>query len=72
MLDLLSDLVDAGVLIVFNHPLWDLAAVGEDAHAVSLREFLDGYQSKLHAIISGGDRHGSVIHSDVRVTSIAV
>jgi hypothetical protein len=56
LLDVLSDLVDAGVLIVFNHPLWDLAAVGEDTHAISLREFLDGYQSKLHAVEINGYR----------------
>jgi hypothetical protein len=56
LLDILSDLVDAGVLIVFNHPLWDLAAVGEETHAISLREFLDGYQSQLHAVEINGYR----------------
>src|SRR5215471_8458143 len=32
--DILNDLIDADVLIVFNHPLWDLAAVGDETHAV--------------------------------------
>src|SRR5215471_5704198 len=56
LLDVLNDLIDAGVLIVFNHPLWDLAAVGDEAHTVSLREFLDAYQSRLHAVEINGYR----------------
>jgi hypothetical protein len=53
---ILDDLIGVGVLIVFNHPLWDLAAVGEDTHATSLREFLDRYRSKLHAVEINGYR----------------
>src|SRR5262249_24068057 len=56
LIDILNDLIDAGVLIVFNHPLWDLAGVGDEAHAVSLREFLDAHRSRLHAVEINGYR----------------
>lgn len=54
--DILSDLQTAGVLIVFNHPLWDLAGVGERTHARRLREFLDAFQSQIHALEINGYR----------------
>jgi hypothetical protein len=44
------------VLIVFNHPMWDLAAVGERTHARRLREFLDSYHRRLHAVELNGYR----------------
>ena len=56
LIDLLNDLIEAEVLVVFNHPLWDLAAVGEATHSVSLRAFLDAYQSRLHAVEINGYR----------------
>jgi len=56
LIDVLNDLIDAGVLIVFNHPLWDLADVGAENHTASLREFLDAYQSRLHAVEINGYR----------------
>jgi hypothetical protein len=56
LIGILGDLIDAGVLIVFNHPLWDLAAIGEDTHSISLREFLDTYRSRLHAVEINGYR----------------
>jgi hypothetical protein len=56
----LSDLLNAlnadGILVVFNHPLWDLAAVGQDDHTASLRDFLDRYQLLLHAVEINGYR----------------
>jgi hypothetical protein len=54
--DLLDGLHAAHVLTVFNHPLWDLAGVGERTHATRLREFLDVYQSRLHALEINGYR----------------
>src|SRR5262245_54859003 len=39
-----------GSLIVFNHPHWDLAEVGRDAHAQSVRLFLEYYGTRLHAL----------------------
>lgn len=56
LIDLLNDLIDADVLIVFNHPLWDLAGVGDHAHAVNVRDFLDAYRSRLHAVEINGYR----------------
>jgi hypothetical protein len=54
--DILQALIAAGVLVVFNHPLWDLAAVGEEAHASALRAFLDDHQRLLHAVEINGYR----------------
>jgi hypothetical protein len=54
--DLLEGLHRADVLIVFNHPWWDLAGIGERTHAVRLREFLDAHQSRLHALEINGYR----------------
>jgi hypothetical protein len=53
---LLDALHAAGFLIVLNHPLWDLAAVGEALHVARLREFLDGYHSRIHAVEINGYR----------------
>lgn len=54
--DLLEGLHRADTLIVFNHPWWDLAGVGERTHALRLREFLDAHQSRLHALEINGYR----------------
>jgi hypothetical protein len=54
--DMLDALHAAGVLIVFNHPLWDLAGVGEAQHVRRLREFLDAHQSRIHAFEINGYR----------------
>jgi hypothetical protein len=56
LMDLLQELNAAGVFLVFNHPLWDLAEVGAEVHAVRLREFLDAYGSLLHAVEINGYR----------------
>jgi hypothetical protein len=44
------------VLVVFNHPMWDLACVGADEHRRALRTFLDEYGSRLHALELNGYR----------------
>jgi hypothetical protein len=44
------------VLVVFNHPLWDLAEVGRDEHTRALRRFLDAHGSRLHAMELNGYR----------------
>jgi hypothetical protein len=44
------------LLIVLNHPLWDLCAVGLEAHLRSLRQFLGRYNRFLHAFELGGLR----------------
>jgi hypothetical protein len=55
--DALADL-DAidDLLIVFNHPHWDLAEVGQAAHVQSVRQFLDCYSDRLHALELNGYR----------------
>ncbi len=53
---LLDDLHLEQVLIVFNHPLWDLAGVGERTHDLRLREFLDAFQPRVHALEVNGYR----------------
>src|SRR5262249_29604067 len=54
--DLLEALHRAAALVVFNHPWWDLAAVGERTHALRLRQFLDAYQPRVHALELNGYR----------------
>jgi len=54
--EILDDLYDAGILIVFNHPQWDLACVGDRTHTQRMREFLDLYASRLHALEINGYR----------------
>ena len=55
--DLLRDL-DAvkEVLLVFNHPMWDLAGVGADTHMVLLRTFMAEHGSRMHALELNGYR----------------
>ena len=55
--DLLGDLeADPHVLIVLNHPLWDLAGVGIDRHHFLLSHFLDEHHEHLHALEINGYR----------------
>lgn len=44
------------VLIVLNHPLWDLDHAGRDSHERSLRSFLCEYGEYLHALELSGIR----------------
>ena len=34
---------EPGVLVVFNHPMWDLYHVGEEKHVEMVKEFLRNY-----------------------------
>jgi hypothetical protein len=45
-----------GVLLVFNHPLWDLYRVGADRHEVSVNEFLAVNGQYIHALELNGLR----------------
>ncbi len=45
-----------GALIVFNHPLWDLAGVGPTVHARLVRAFLGMHRPHLHALEINGYR----------------
>ena len=45
------------VLIVLNHPIWDLHKVGESLHLAELRRFLGEARSCIHALELNGLRH---------------
>ena len=54
---ILADLHDQpDVLLVFNHPWWDLAGVGDHAHATTLARFIKAHRSVLHALELNGYR----------------
>jgi hypothetical protein len=46
-----------GVLIIFNHPIWDLYRVGKDRHDVLVNEFLARYGQYVHALELNGLRN---------------
>jgi hypothetical protein len=46
-----------GVLIVFNHPLWDLYRVGPERHRFLVNDFLAVYGQFIHALELNGLRH---------------
>ena len=43
-------------LLIFNHPMWDLAGVGEDEHTRLLARFMTEHGSALHALELNGYR----------------
>jgi hypothetical protein len=45
-----------GLLIVFNHPLWDEVGIGQEAHGRIAREFLGQFGGDLHALEINGLR----------------
>ena len=47
----------SGVLIVFNHPIWDLYRVGKDRHDVLVNEFLARHGQYVHALELNGLRN---------------
>lgn len=51
----LSD--EPNVLVVFNHPLWDLYLVGQEKHEFLVNEFLQKNGAWLHALELNGLRH---------------
>src|SRR5262245_58650793 len=44
------------ILIVFNHPCWDLPDVGRDEHEKQMRRFLTAYGTQIHALELNGYR----------------
>lgn len=48
---------EPNVLIVFNHPLWDLFLVGKEKHEFLVNEFLLKNGNYLHALELNGLRH---------------
>jgi hypothetical protein len=54
VLEMLEGLPD--VLIVLNHPLWDLAGVGAEHHVKLLLRFMTAHGSRMHAFELNGYR----------------
>jgi hypothetical protein len=46
-----------GVLLVFNHPLWDLYRIGEEKHRILVNDFLAVHGQYCHAVELNGLRH---------------
>jgi hypothetical protein len=54
---MLNDLPE--VLIVFNHPLWDIEMVGQENHQLLLKNFLAEFGHRIHALEFNGFRSWS-------------
>ena len=48
---------EPNVLVVFNHPMWDLYLVGAEKHQFLVNEFLQKNGNSLHALELNGLRH---------------
>lgn len=48
---------ERNVLVVFNHPMWDLYTVGQEKHRFLVNEFLWKYGQYLHALELNGLRN---------------
>src|SRR6202022_2385723 len=47
---------DPGVLIVLDHPLWDMAGIGSTQSITLLSQFLRAYARRIHALEINGMR----------------
>ena len=58
LLDLLQELHETpGVLIVLNHPIWDLHKIGANTHNAELMRFIDLAGERIHAMELNGLRN---------------
>jgi len=48
---------EPNVLVVFNHPMWDLHLIGKEKHEFQVNGFLQKYGNYLHALELNGLRH---------------
>ncbi len=48
---------EPNVLVIFNHPLWDLYLIGKEKHQFLVNEFLQKNGAFLHALELNGLRH---------------
>jgi len=44
------------ILVVLNHPIWDIEMIGQAEHEAALERFLDAHESHIHAIEVNGFR----------------
>lgn len=56
-----------GVLVVFNHPIWDLYRVGEQAHLRLVNDFLRENRTRIHAVELNGLRNWNENREAVRL-----
>jgi hypothetical protein len=49
--------LEPNVLVVFNHPMWDLYLVGQEKHEFLVNEFIQKNGTWLHALELNGLRH---------------
>ncbi len=54
LFEMLNEIPD--LLIVFNHPIWDIEMIGQENHEIALGRFLDCHRQWLHAIEVNGFR----------------
>ena len=54
LLEMLNEL--SGVLVVLNHPIWDIEMIGQQEHERALRNILDRYSLWIHALEINGFR----------------
>lgn len=47
------------ILVVFNHPLWDIEMIGKEQHQILLQKFLGKYAPWIHALEFNGFRSWS-------------
>lgn len=57
MFEMLNDIPE--VLVVFNHPIWDIELVGKERHEILLRNFLNIHGKWIHALEINGFRSWS-------------
>ncbi len=48
---------EPSILVVFNHPMWDLYLIGQEKHEFLVNEFLQKNGAYLHALELNGLRH---------------
>ncbi len=48
---------EPNVLVVFNHPMWDLYLIGREKHGFLVNEFLQKHGARLHALELNGLRN---------------
>ncbi|HKX83942.1 MAG TPA: hypothetical protein VJL58_06980, partial [Pyrinomonadaceae bacterium] len=54
LLTVLNEIDD--VLVVFNHPIWDIEMIGQQHHERAMHQFLAEFRSSLHALEINGFR----------------
>ncbi len=57
MFSMLNEL--PGVLVILNHPLWDIEIVGKERHELLLKDFLKMHRNWIHALEVNGFRSWS-------------